>query len=203
MMSQSLKLRLVALLPLATGAGLLGFLIARVSLWVGFAMVTALGVALVAVVWRGANRAQRTTILLRARAGVIAGLLATAAYDGSRYVLVKLFESPVWPFEALPAFGGLLLGADAPYEPRLIAGTLYHVINGVGFAMAYALFSKRPRVVTGLVWALVLELFMVTLYPTWINLKALDEFVRISALGHVVYGSVLGVVTRRLVSRAE
>ena len=202
-MSPSLKLRLVALLPLATGAGLLGFLIARASLWVGFAVVAMLGSGVVAVVWRGANEAQRALLLRRVRAGAIAGVCATAAYDASRYVLVTLFESPVWPFEAFPAFGGLLLGASAPYEPRLIAGAVYHVINGVGFAIAYALFSKRPRVLTGLIWALVLELFMVTLYPTWLNLKALDEFARISALGHMAYGAVLGLVTRRLSPQEE
>ncbi len=196
-MNPSHRLRLIALLPLATGAGLLGFLIARISIWIGFGLVAVLGLAVIAAVWRSATTVQRATILRRARAGLIAGIAATAAYDLSRFILVTVFESPVWPFEALPAFGGLLLGADAGFNTRLFAGSIYHVINGVGFGIAYALFSRRPRILTGLVWALVLELFMVTLYPTWINLKALDEFVRISAFGHVVYGVVLGLLTRR------
>ncbi len=36
-------LRLAAVLPLATGAGLLGFLVASVSLWLGFGLVVLIG----------------------------------------------------------------------------------------------------------------------------------------------------------------
>jgi len=193
--------RLAAVLPLATGAGLLGFLIARVSLWLGFGLVVLIGLGLVIGVWRRANPAARADLLARARAGVFAGLIATACYDASRYVLVTVFESSVWPFAAFPAFGGLLLGPAEPYDARLIAGTVFHVVNGVGFTLAYALFVRRPRVLTGVLWALGLEALMLTLYPTWLDIKAIGEFTQMSMLGHVVYGIVLGALTRRWVPR--
>ena len=49
----------------------------------------------------------------------------------------------------------------------------------------------------GLAWAAVLELFMVSLYPGWLGLKPLDEFLSVSIFGHIVYGTVLGSVARR------
>ncbi len=193
--------RLAAVLPLATGAGLLGFLIARVSLWLGFALVALIGVGLVIGVWRRASPAGRADLLARARAGLFAGLIATACYDASRYVLVTAFESSVWPFAAFPAFGGLLIGPAEPYDARLLAGTVFHILNGVGFSLAYALFVRRPRILTGVIWALVLEALMLTLYPTWLDIKAIGEFTQMSMLGHVVYGIVLGALSRRWVPR--
>ncbi len=193
--------RLAAVLPLATGAGLLGFLIARVSLWLGFAGVGLIGIGLVIGVWRRASPAGRADLLARARAGLVAGLIATACYDASRYVLVTAFESSVWPFAAFPAFGGLLSGAAEPFDTRLLAGTVFHILNGVGFSLAYALFVRRPRILTGVIWALVLEALMLTLYPTWLDIKAIGEFTQMSMLGHVVYGIVLGALSRRWVPR--
>jgi hypothetical protein len=35
---------------------------------------------------------------------------------------------------------------------------------------------------------------MATLYPAWLRIQMLGEFLEVSALGHVVYGSVLGLV---------
>ncbi|MEO6060373.1 MAG: DUF6789 family protein [Thermoflexales bacterium] len=193
--------RLAAVLPLATGAGLLGFLLARVSLWLGFAVVGLIGIGLVIGVWRRANPAARADLLARARAGLFAGLIATACYDVARYVLVTAFESSVWPFAAFPAFGGLLMGPAEPYDARLIAGIAFHIVNGVGFTLAYALFVRRPRILTGVLWALVLEALMLTLYPTWLDIKAIGEFTQMSMFGHVVYGIVLGALTRRWVPR--
>ena len=193
--------RLVAVLPLATGAGLLGFLIARASLWLGFVLIGLIGVGLVIGVWRRSGAAARADLRARARAGLFAGLIATACYDVSRYLLVTAFESSVWPFAAFPAFGGLLIGPAEPYDARLLAGTIFHIVNGVGFTLAYALFVRRPRILTGVLWALGLEALMLTLYPTWLDIKAIGEFTQMSMFGHVVYGIVLGALTRRWAPR--
>jgi hypothetical protein len=191
----------VAVLPLATGAGLLGFLTARVSLWLGFVLISLIGVGLVIGVWRRSGPAARADLLARARAGLFAGLIATACYDVSRYLLVTTFESSVWPFAAFPAFGGLLIGPAEPYDARLLAGTIFHIFNGVGFTIAYALFVRRPRILTGVLWALGLEALMLTLYPTWLDIRAIGEFTQMSMFGHVVYGIVLGALTRRWAPR--
>jgi hypothetical protein len=44
-----------------------------------------------------------------------------------------------------------------------------------------------------------LEVIMVSLYPGWLNLAAIDEFVSVSVVGHAVYGATLGILARRFV----
>jgi hypothetical protein len=43
----------------------------------------------------------------------------------------------------------------------------------------------------------VLEAFTVALYPPWLGLTAVAEFVSVSLLGHLAYGTTLGLVTAR------
>ena len=52
--------------------------------------------------------------------------------------------------------------------------------------------------VSGLGWGLFLEAFQVALYPGWLNILAIREFVLSSLLGHLVYGTTLGAVGRTL-----
>jgi hypothetical protein len=39
---------------------------------------------------------------------------------------------------------------------------------------------------------------MVSVYPGWLGMKALDEFLSVSITGHVAYGLVLGWLARSL-----
>ena len=55
--------------------------------------------------------------------------------------------------------------------------------------LRYAAFS-------GAAWGLFLETFQLTLYPQWLGISLIDEFVRISALSHVAYGVSLGMLVR-------
>jgi hypothetical protein len=55
----------------------------------------------------------------------------------------------------------------------------------------------------GVAWGLFLELFQLTLYPGWLDIRLYREFAMISSLGHVVYGLVLGAGTRRLLARPD
>ena len=85
----------------------------------------------------------------------------------------------------------------------LLAGIAFHLLNGTTFGVAYVFlfarhgsFSTRRAIVTGLTWGLFLEMFQITLYPGWLDVRAYTEFAAISFLGHVVYGFTLGVVAR-------
>ena len=49
---------------------------------------------------------------------------------------------------------------------------------------------------TGALWGLFLEAFQLTLYPDWLGIRFVDEFVRISALSHLAYGASLGLIAR-------
>jgi hypothetical protein len=70
-------------------------------------------------------------------------------------------------------------------------------VNGVGLGVAYALVVKRPGPISGVLWGLGLELVMALLYPSWLRIRALEEFLTISIFGHVVYGFTLGMLGRR------
>ena len=48
-----------------------------------------------------------------------------------------------------------------------------------------------------------LELCMACLYPQWLRIKAFHEFLEVSAFGHVVYGTVLGILTGLLLQKAK
>ena len=55
--------------------------------------------------------------------------------------------------------------------------------------------------VAGVAFALGLEACMVLLYPQWLRLQAVDEFLQVSIFGHVVYGVVLGFAARGEIRR--
>jgi hypothetical protein len=119
------------------------------------------------------------------------------AYDASRWGVVSLLTLSFRPFHVLPIFGRLFVGADSPPGIALAAGIAYHAANGIGFAVAYTLVVRRGSLLSGVVWGICLELCMALLYPSWLRIMALREFLAVSALGHVVYGAVLGTVVSR------
>jgi hypothetical protein len=120
------------------------------------------------------------------------------AYDLVRYGVVVLLSWSVDPFKTFPLFGQLLVGPDAGGPALWTAGIVYHVLNGLGFAVGYTLVVSRPGLLSAIVWGLVLETFTILLYPDWLGLTAVGEFFSMSMLGHVAYGAVLGAVAIRL-----
>jgi hypothetical protein len=187
----------LAILPLATGAGLVTYLLAGLSLPIGVTLAGAVGLAATVAVWRRTPVEDRPAIRRRAFVGLAAGGLATLAYDLCRLVTVTLSGLRFRPFDVFPIFGRLLIGRGAPETPATLIGVLFHAANGIGFAIAYMFLFRRVGIVSGLLWAALLEGMMISLYPSWLNVKALDELVSVSILGHVAYGCVLGGVARR------
>jgi hypothetical protein len=141
------------------------------------------------------------------RAGAIAGALATVIYDATRAVLSVLDPSPYNPFEAVRQFGLGILPAGSPVLALLAAGLAVHLVNGGSFGVIYAVVAGRRRLTlraalaTGIVWGLCLEIIQSILYPGWLGITTvLREFLLISSLGHVAYGSSLGLITRQLLA---
>ena len=60
-----------------------------------------------------------------------------------------------------------------------------------------AVLFRRPSAALGIVWGLVLESFQIALYPDWLGIRFVNEFIAFSALGHVAYGATLGFALRR------
>ena len=191
----------VVILPLATGAGLVVYILAGLSLILGVGLAMLVGLIATLIVWRRSRPVDRQLIRQRAIIGLYAGALATLSYDVCRYVMVTVLHFTFWPFDIFSIFGRLLVGDNAPTAITTGVGILYHYANGIGFAIAFVFLFRRPGVLSGLVWAAMLEFFMVSLYPSWLNLKALDEFLSVSIVGHTIYGLVLGSVARYSVSK--
>jgi hypothetical protein len=193
-------------LPMAGGAGLVVHILTDVSLPLAIGVVALLGAGVFGFVLSRMDPAGRRALRRRAGVGLIAGVIGTLAYDAARYGVVALFEMSFKPFHVFHVFGELFIGTNHPEALIFAVGTLYHVSNGTFFGLAYTLVLRRPSWWTGALWGVGLELCMAFLYPSWLRIQMLREFLEISAIGHVVYGSTLGVVAaigiRRLAARA-
>jgi hypothetical protein len=186
-------------LPLVTGAALIVHIAISIALPLGVGIAFAGALVLAAVTWRRLSFGLRAALRRRALLGIGIGLVSTFAYDATRLLLVWTVSFQFNPLETIRVFGQLLVGPAQPAALVFAAGALYHFANGIGFATALLLFVRRPRVRHGLAWAFMLEVIMVSLYPGWLNLAAIDEFVSVSVVGHVAYGLTLGVLARGLV----
>jgi hypothetical protein len=198
----------LGLATLFSGAALLGTILLGISLPLALAVTGAMLLLVIAVTALRADPEQRTRLRRTAAVGIIAGLLATVAYDGAKWLLSQVDPSPYNPFEATEIFGLLLLGDGADRTSLLAAGIGYHVLNGTTFGVAftilfgaYGALSVRAAVLRGIAWGLFLELFQLTLYPGWLDIRFYEEFAAISFLSHVVYGVALGLVARALLRR--
>ncbi len=188
---------------LATGVALLVHAVSGVSLLLAVALAVCVAVLLATLVLRKLLSSERAGLAAVIRAGAVAGLAATLAYDVSRFVLIELTGIRFWPFDIFGVFGRALLGAGQTGWWVQALGVGYHLANGVGFALSYALLFGRRGLWAGIAWALCLEALMVSVYPGWLGLAALDEFLQVSIFGHLVYGGVLGSLTRYSLLRGE
>jgi hypothetical protein len=180
-------------------------IVLHVDLRVGLALTAVGMLAGVAIASARASSDRRRWMLRSVVTGVVAGALATAGYDVTRYTLSVFDASPYDPFEAIRRFGALLTGGSTDPATIAITGGLFHLLNGSSFGVAYVfLFARdgqttlRRALATGFGWGLFLELFQIGLYPGWLDIRAYSEFVTISAVGHLVYGATLGAVARTL-----
>ncbi|WP_162907979.1 DUF6789 family protein [Allorhizocola rhizosphaerae] len=188
---------------MASGGALLAYFLTGTPLHIALAATVGLGVGAWVVVWRALPAAARKALAQRARIGLLVGLCATAAYDVSRWLLVETTGSTVRPFDAWPLFGELLGAGDRTTTSALVVGFAFHLVNGLGFAVGYTIVLAEKGVIAGIIWALVLETVMVSFYPGWLGLKALDEFISVTVFGHFAYGAVLGWLARALVRRSR
>jgi hypothetical protein len=169
-------------------------------------LIAIAGTALVLVLRRTPPHIVREVMPV-VRAGIIAGAIATVAYDASRTVLATFDPSPFNPFAAIRQFGLGIVPEGSPDVAIMAAGMLVHLVNGCSVGVIYAAFvgrqrlSTRAAVATGVLWGLSLELVQSILYPGWLGITTvLGEFLLISSAGHLVYGLTLGLLTRRMLA---
>lgn len=182
-----------------SGAALVVHILTGSPLWLalaGFGFAASLAVV---VVTAGDPRARKQLGWL-AKRGIVVGLVGTAVYDASRWILVQVGGLQLSPFEALPLFGQALLGESREGLLVTIAGVGYHVLNGVAFGVAYTIWFGRRSWWWGIVFALGLEAFMLALYPGWLDPRSIAELTQVSMVGHFAYGAALGLTATRLLS---
>lgn len=188
---------------LFSGAALVFHILTGFSLRYGL-MITAAMLVLAIVVGLLRIPASRRRLLLRiVGVGAFSGVLATASYDSTKAVLSQLDPSPYNPFELMHTFGVLLIGPTAPQPLIMLAGTSFHVLNGISFAIAFCFLFGRRGVIAGVLWGVFLETFQLTLYPGWLDIHFFKEFVAIGSLSHLVYGAVLGTCCRFGLERVD
>ena len=201
---------MLGVLALFSGVALLLNILGNIDLRLGFAATTITMLVSAGLFLRQTSTSERAAVRRSVAIGLISGIAATVTYDVAKYVLGYLDPSPFDPFHAIVVFGEYLAGTGAGEGMILAAGWAFHLLNGTAFGVAYTLLfgisaatSPRRAVGTGLAWGLFLETFQITLYPGWLDIRAYQEFVVISASAHLVYGAVLGSLTRALFRRSR
>jgi hypothetical protein len=189
---------------LGSGVALLSNLLFGVPLLDALVLAILIVAASMLVLVRRAQPDVRDAFFRLLRTGLIAGFVATLAYDTSKAILSIADPSPYNPFEAVRIFGALLIGESAPPTAAYAVGAGYHLLNGVMFAVAFTQFlgpqvarSPRRAILLGMLWGLFLETFQLTLFPGWLSIKFVAEFATISFAAHLVYGATLGLIVRR------
>jgi hypothetical protein len=144
-----------------------------------------------------ARRHQQQLFLIRLEAGAIGGLVATLAYDVSRWAVEVTDLASTNSFVAMPHFGAGLTGLTIHDGAAIATGWVFHFVNGVGFGIAYMMVMAGRRWYWAVLYGLGLEVFMVALYPQWLGVTLSREFLSVSIGGHIAYGAVLGIVAER------
>jgi hypothetical protein len=186
---------------MASGGALVAHILIDVPLWLSAvaAVCIAGAVLVVAASRREEGRVVDRRIIVAALRTAVAALVA---YDLTRWAVVRVLGFEVGPFDAFVHFGAGLLGTTGPATAATwVAGALFHVANAIGFGVAYTVVAGHRGVVAGVAFGVGLEAVMLGLYPAWLQIANLREFVTMSMAGHVAYGATLGLVARRGLGR--
>jgi hypothetical protein len=184
-------------LPLTTGAALIAYIVFAIPLPAAAVVFGAAGATTWLLVIPAMTSEQREWIQARAAAGFRAGILGIAAYDLTRYGVVAVASLSFQPFHVFARFGEAIFGPGITEPAASAAGAGFHVANGLGFAIAFALAVPAPTIRLGIAWALCLESLMLLMYPGWLGVSLTGELLPVSIVGHLAFGSVLGAATRR------
>ena len=188
-----------------TAAGIGAFLldvagIVRMPWTLSFVSLPALVVVIAVAVW--ARRVAREPFFNRLVVGLVAGFIATLAYDGVRWAIQETAPLDYDGFRSISIFGSLILSKPESALDARIAGWTYHFWNGISFGVMYALVAGPARWYWGLAWGMALELMMISIYPVAFAIQRSDPaFLAISMTGHAAYGAVLGLLAERWCDR--
>lgn len=156
-------------------------------------------VALAAIALWAARRDDLEELRVLLLAGFIGGLVGTLGYDLFR---VPFELAGLRVLAPIDSYGVLAAGADASSQWTGLLGWAYHVTNGVGFGLAYAMLAPRRHWGWGVAWAMVLETAtVVSPFASQYALRTGEGFklvpIAIAYAAHVPYGLAIGFAVRR------
>ena len=191
---------------LSSGAALIVYVLSGISLGLTLVLLTIGAVVMQLRVHRMLPAARRAELGRRIRVGAMAGCVGIVAYDLSRWLLVHFGHFQFKPFDVFytfgqAMFGQAILGPGHALWAALTVGIAFHLINGLGFAMAYTVWAGRRGPLAGMVFALLLQAVMVAVYPSWLRIQMMGEFLEVSMLGHMAYGAAVGAASQYLLAR--
>lgn len=194
---------LLAVLPLSTGAALVTLIVARFSMPMAAVVVATIGLVARHMVVSQLDAPSHARLRRLTVHAACAGVVATLAYDAVRFGIVAVSQWSIRPFHAWPRFGQQFVGPSAPEVLQWVVGFGYHLLNGIGFAVAYAMVVRRPRLTTAVAWAMGLESAMVLMYPDWLGVNLTTEFTVVSVAGHLAWAVGLHAVLSAGESNSE
>jgi hypothetical protein len=159
-----------------------------------FGVPAAMLLLILGVVARRLDEAAFVTDLV---VGLIGGFVATVAYDAFRLVINVTHLFDYNGFVAIYIFGSWITEQPVSSLEAGIAGWIYHFWNGLSFGVCYALTFGNRHWVWGLGYGMFMEACMLGLFPIFLQVSNQAHFIVVSMLGHMVYGTVLGLVAQR------
>lgn len=178
-----------------SGLAIIAHTFAGISLrFAAGAIVLPSAVILTGIILLAQNRSARFHEFARLLSvGAAWGLIATVAYDAIRPLLVAILQSDFDPYKAMGIFGQLATGRPQGDTVVTVVGWTYHFWNGISFGMMYALVRPLGGMLSGLIWALILQALMMIVYPSFLEARLADPGFLVSGIvGHGLWGLLLG-----------
>jgi hypothetical protein len=145
--------------------------------------------------YRNKNTQARIRFIKIIRIGLLAGICATVGYDLIRLLIVNAFHFSIRPFDTFKFFGQIIMDRPVSEKTAYSVGFLYHMLNGITFSIAFFIVFNGKHWLYGILWAFVLELLMLIVYPRFLNIQSvMEEFTIVSCSGHTVYGTIIGLI---------
>jgi hypothetical protein len=192
---QSVARAVIAILGLCSVAALLAWAYRLGPFWAWFWGMTAPALGVLGVIGVVSGRRPEQADLHRWLVlGAVGGLLGTAAYDLVRVPFALFGYRLLSPIDS---YGLLLLNAHHSSPVSGWAGWLYHLGDGVGFAIAYAVIARGRAWWWGLLWGSTLEtISLLTPLAGLYGISGKPDVIALACGGHLAYGAAVGLVVQ-------
>lgn len=163
--------------------------------YLGLVLLPALVMLVGGVIWAALAYPRLANLVL---AGAVAGVLSTLALDAVRLTGYRIGWMPA----NMPnTFGRMILGPQAMAGRVKMVGFAYHVLNGIGFGLLYALLFGNAPWWWGAVFAIMIAVLMGVSPPVLMSGSGIMMLRKgmgpmlVMVMAHLAMGALLGVVT--------